>query len=603
MQVIILAAGMGNRLQELTENQTKCMVKVNGETLIERLLNQITNHDLDKIIIVIGYEGQKLKEYIGEKYNNIKIEYVNNEIYNKTNNIYSLYLAKEFLINDETILFESDLIFDDSIIDQIFNAEAGSSYVLVDKYKPWMDGTVVNLEGNKILDFIDKYDFDFKQTSKYFKTVNVYRFTKDFSKNHYLPFLSAYCNSIGLNEYYESVLKVIISLKRSDLKALILNPKQNWYEIDDKIDLFNAETIFGNNIDLYNQRYGGYWRFPELKDFCYLVNPYYPTTKLYEEIKASAEVLIDQYPSGFMVLNRLVANMFHVNHNLIQIGNGAAELIKLLLKNLDVNTIGIFTPTFNEYISSAGNKIKEIDTSKSNYIYDKNVVLNALNDYEALVLINPDNPTGNYLCKEDVLEIIAYAKKRNRVLIYDESFIDFSTNGIDDTIINNEIINDYNKLFVIKSISKSYGIPGLRLGVILSSDFNMLSNIRTKLPVWNINSLAEFYLQIQGKYKNDYLIGCEKISSERDRFFIELNKYSKLEVWPSQANYFFIKLDGMTGRDLSIILLKKYKLLIKDCTGKPGIIGENMVRIAVRDFNDNNALLSALNQVFKRNND
>lgn len=254
MQAIILAAGMGNRLQELTENQTKCMVKVNGETLIERLLNQITNHDLDKIIIVIGYEGQKLKEYIGEKYNDIKIEYVYNEIYNKTNNIYSLYLAKDFLINDETILFESDLIFEDSIIDQIFNAEEGNSYVLVDEYKSWMDGTVVNLEGNKILDFIDKDDFDFNQTHKYFKTVNVYRFTKDFSKNHYLPFLGAYCNSVGLNEYYESVLKVIISLKRSDLKALILNSKQNWYEIDDKIDLFNAETIFGNNIDLYNQR-------------------------------------------------------------------------------------------------------------------------------------------------------------------------------------------------------------------------------------------------------------------------------------------------------------------------------------------------------------
>lgn len=601
MQAVILAAGMGNRLQELTKNQTKCMVEVNEVTLIERLLNQITKHQLSRIVLVIGYEGLKLREFVGEKWKGVDIEYVTNDIYDKTNNIYSLYLAKDYLIDEETILFESDLIFDDSVIDEIFKAKSNHSYVLVDKYQSWMDGTVLKLENNKILDFIDKSEFDFNNTEEYYKTVNVYRFTIDFSTKHYVPFLEAHCNSIGLNEYYESVLKVIISLKKSDLKALVLKPSQKWYEIDDKIDLLNAETIFGDNIELYNQRFGGFWRFPELKDFCYLVNPYYPPKKLYDEIKASAEVLIDQYPSGFMVLNKLVANMFEVNSDLIQIGNGAAELIKILLKNINVETVGIFTPTFNEYIASAGNKMREIDTSNSGYNYTKEDVFKALDKYEALVLINPDNPTGNYLNKEDVLEIIAFAKERSKILIYDESFIDFSSNGYRDSVIHEPILNDYNKLYVIKSVSKSYGIPGLRLGVLLTSDFEMLSFVKSKLSVWNINSLAEFYLQIQGKYKNDYKLASVKISTERDRFYKELQKIKNIKIWPSQANYFLIEVNGITGRELSVILLKKYNVLIKDCTGKPGIIGQNMIRIAVRDVNDNNHLLFALNEIFKNN--
>ena len=145
MQAIILAAGMGKRLGELTQNNTKCMVKVNGVTLIERLLNQLDNvksYHLNKIVIVTGYEGKKLREYIATCKVNTPIVYVENPIYATTNNIYSLWLAKEYLLQDDTLLFESDLIFEDAVVEKLLE-NPYPSLALVSKYESWMDGTVV----------------------------------------------------------------------------------------------------------------------------------------------------------------------------------------------------------------------------------------------------------------------------------------------------------------------------------------------------------------------------------------------------------------------------------------------------------------------------
>ncbi len=118
MQALILAAGMGKRLGELTKNNTKCMLEVNGVRLVDRFIAQLARLNLTRLVIVIGYEGQKLIDYIGHRYDDIvKIEFVNNPIYNKTNNIFSLALAKDKLCEDDTILLESDLIFEDRMVE------------------------------------------------------------------------------------------------------------------------------------------------------------------------------------------------------------------------------------------------------------------------------------------------------------------------------------------------------------------------------------------------------------------------------------------------------------------------------------------------------
>ena len=183
MQAMILAAGMGRRLGEFTQNNTKCMVPVNGETLICRLLNQLKSHPcISKVVIVVGYKGDILKEYIDSLHISLPIEYVENPDYERTNNIYSLYLAKDFLCQDDTLLFESDLIFEDSVLDLLLDDDR-DTLALVDKFQSWMDGTCVELSENyKIKRFVARSKFDFKLIDRYYKTVNIYKFSKDFSR-------------------------------------------------------------------------------------------------------------------------------------------------------------------------------------------------------------------------------------------------------------------------------------------------------------------------------------------------------------------------------------------------------------------------------------
>ena len=163
MQAIILAAGMGRRLKELTKNNTKCMVKVNGTTLIERMLRQIDAHEMSRVVIVVGYEGQKLIDYISTLDIKTPITYIDNPIYDKTNNIYSLSLAKEHLRADDTLLFESDLIFEDSLIDALLD-DPRDTLALVDKYESWMDGTCVKIaDDDSIEAFVPGSKFKFEE--------------------------------------------------------------------------------------------------------------------------------------------------------------------------------------------------------------------------------------------------------------------------------------------------------------------------------------------------------------------------------------------------------------------------------------------------------
>ena len=219
MQAVILAAGMGKRLKELTQNNTKCMVKVNGVTLIDRMLHQIEKKHLSRVVIVVGYEGQKLIDYIETLDIQTPIIYINNPIYDKTNNIYSLALAKDWLCKDDTLLFESDLIFEDSVLDALVS-DPRETLALVDQYESWMDGTCVKIgEDDSIEAFVPGNKFKFDEIKDYYKTVNLYKFSKHFSQTHYVPFLEAYQSALGQNEYSEQVLRVITMLDDPKIKA------------------------------------------------------------------------------------------------------------------------------------------------------------------------------------------------------------------------------------------------------------------------------------------------------------------------------------------------------------------------------------------------
>lgn len=546
--------------------------------------------------------GGRLKEYINTLDIKTPITFIENPIYDKTNNIYSLSLAKDYLIEDDTLLFESDLIFEDSVLDALVT-DTRDTLALVDKYESWMDGTCVKLDCDDNIDaFIPGKSFKYDEIKDYYKTVNIYKFSKQFSKSYYVPFLKAYQSALGENEYYEQVLRVITMLDEPVIKAKRLT-SQRWYEIDDIQDLNIAESIFtpddNERVSLLQKRYGGYWRYPKLLDFCYLVNPYFPTEKMKDEMRASFDTLLINYPSGMGVNSLLAAKNFGVHSENILVGNGAAELIKALMSCFTGKT-GFIRPTFDEY-PNRYDRENSIDfiPQKRDYLYTAEDIINffAKHKVQNLVVVNPDNPTGNYIPKNDIIKLLSWSSENKIKLVIDESFVDFA-DETDASLIEQSLLTDYPQLYVMKSISKSYGVPGLRLGVLASGDIDTIARLKKDVAIWNINSFGEFYMQIEEKYKKDYSAALAKIKAERTRFQDELSKIDGIRVIPSQANFVMVEVESnIDVKELLKTLLVKHNLMIKELSTKTN--GKNYLRLAIRNTAENDVLLSALRQEIK----
>ena len=595
---------MGRRLGEKTKDNTKCMVEVNGVRLIDRLLTQLCNLSLSRVVIVVGYQAENLKAHIGHRYDDrLRIEYVENPVYNRTNNIYSLALAKDKMMDDDTLLIESDLIFSDRLLPMIVD-NPHPNVAMVAKYESWMDGTVVRIDQEmNIVSFISKQAFSFDDVDKYYKTVNIYKFSRDFSRHKYVPFLEAYCQALGNNEYYEQVLRVITLLDGSDLKAQSVG-NEPWYEIDDIQDLDIAETLFAKPdemIERFNYRYGGHWRFPKMLDYCYLVNPYFPSRRMRDELRASFDTLLTEYPSGMKVNAMLAAKNFGISPQHVVVGNGAAELIKSLMEHNGRQPIGVIYPTFEEYphrLNKADIVAYQPDTETLRYTADDLMAFYADKDIRQLLLINPDNPSGNFIPMADVLRLACWCEERKVKLIVDESFVDFSDGFEENSLIHDDLLTAHANLIVVKSISKSYGVPGLRLGILASADEELISWMKRDISIWNINSFAEYYMQIYGKYEKDYVKACHRFIAERRRLHQLLQTIPYLRVLPTQANFFCCQVvSHYTSEELTRRLLSEYGIIIKDCDSKTGLAGRNYIRLSVRNEADNDQLISAFRQL------
>ena len=601
MQAIILAAGMGKRLGEYTKNNTKCMVPVNGVPLIDRVLNQLSSLKLSRVVIVVGYEGQKLIDYIGNEYNGLKIEYIFNSIYDKTNNIYSLALAKDKMQEDDTLLLESDLIFDDRLFSLVVDNPC-PNLALVAKYEAWMDGTMVQIDDERnIVNFVPKEAFRHEQADSYYKTVNIYKLSKEFSANRYVPFLEAYMKAIGNNEYYENVLRILSFLDCKDLKALPITDEK-WYEIDDKQDLDIAEALFADDEQLmqkFYSRYGGFWRFPKMLDFCYLVNPFFPSQRMLNEMKASFLTLLTEYPSGMKVNALLASKCWGVSEKYIVPGNGAAELIKFLMDNLN-GKLGVIRPSFEEYPNRYQGEVVTFIPQNSDFRYTGQDIIDyyANKDIANLLLINPDNPSGNFIPKDDILKVADWCKLNQVRFIVDESFVDFSEDYEICSMLDDTILESYPNMIVVKSISKSYGVPGLRLGIMASADEMLIKEAKKYVSIWNINSFAEFFMQIFTKYSKDYHKACGSFQAERADFLSKLCEIPFIHVMPTQANFVLCEVkEPYSSMEIVKRMLREHNILLSACSAKKGLQGGKYLRIAIRGHQDNARLIEAFKQL------
>lgn len=607
MQALMLAAGMGKRLGKYTKGNTKCMLKIGDKTLIERAIEASLEAGIKKFIIVVGYKGENLKKYLLEECKNPKIkemdiEFIDNDVYDKTNNIYSLYLAKDKLVEDDTILLESDLIYDYDLIKRLVDNKE-PNLVSVAKYKQWMDGTVIKIDDNdNITEFIEKKNFEFDEIDEYYKTVNVYKFSKEFSSKEFIPFLEAYIKAYGENEYYELVLKIIAHLSRSKLKALDVS-NINWYEIDDAQDLDIANSIFSSGkekLERFQKRYGGYWRFDNILDYCYLVNPYYPPKKMLDKINNFSKELITQYPSGQYTECINAGRLLDVDEKYLAVGNGAAELINALGR-ISKGKMYVSKSAFNEYKRCFNNcELNIYDESLNDYRFNVEEIKRNIPLNDIMCIVNPDNPTGSFIKYNDIINIIDECKKHNKQIIFDESFIDFANINDRYTLINNDILEKYDNLIVVKSISKSYGIPGIRLGVLATSNEELMKDIKRYISIWNINSFGEYYLQIANLYKNDYELACDKIAIERERFISDLRQINGIKTYDSEANFVLCDLGEYDSTGVAIDLLEN-NIFIKDLKTKEAFKDMNYIRLAVRKEEENKILVKKLEKTLKEN--
>ncbi|MBQ3967092.1 MAG: aminotransferase class I/II-fold pyridoxal phosphate-dependent enzyme [Lachnospiraceae bacterium] len=607
MQAVITAAGMGRNLRELTSDKTKCMVKIGDRTIIERTLRILDEKGLSRIVMITGYQAEGLENFVKSLGIKTKMEFVRNERYETTNNVYSLSLAGELLLQDDSIILESDSVFESAVIDRLLDDEY-PNLALVAKPEIWMNSAAVLLdEDDNIIRFVSPKHFRYGDGLDYYKTANMYKFGKEFLKTEYVPFLLAYANAFGRSSGYESLLRVIAFQEKPLIKARKL-VSEKWYEINDIQDVDIAETIFAGGIDKYKKyirRFGGYWRYPGMHDFCYLVNPYFPNARFMDEMRSRFETLIREYPSGMNVNSLLAGKFFGVRPENIVVGNGTSELIKSLVEQVPSmqGKLGMIYPTFEEYPHRKKNEEEEVvpfPGMGEDFKYDADSLMRFYQDKDiaALVLINPDNPSGHFISRADLIRMADWAEMKGCRLVVDESFVDFADVPEKTTLLDQFVLDFHPNLIVIKSIAKSFGVPGLRLGVLASGDKDLIAFMKKDVAIWNINSFGEYFMQIIEKYKGDYEAAMQRFMGVRSRFMVGLYAVQGLKVYPTQANYVLARIEtGMTSGELADILLNRYNILIKDLSTKTGFEGGNYIRLSVKTDEENNYLLKALNEV------
>jgi threonine-phosphate decarboxylase len=342
--------------------------------------------------------------------------------------------------------------------------------------------------------------------------------------------------------------------------------------------------------------YGGFWNF-DVKDFSYLVNPYFPPGAFIESLRSRLDELVRSYPSTNWYISSLVSEALGLTHEEVVIGNGASELISIITSRY-VNNLAVSVPTFDEYLNRAVIQGKQISPyqTRHDFTLDVGGFLQHVRDSNAnsALIINPNNPTGILLSQDSIWHILESLRHLDLVIV-DESFIDFA--GSDPVPSAMQGIRNFPNLIILKSLSKSYGIPGLRLGYAVSSNRNVVATLRDNIPIWSINSLAQFFLEEMVNYQQQFADSCKQVREATRMLYDELQSIPYIYPYPSQGNFVLCKtLDGFTATQLTTSLYQEFRMLINDCSHKRGL-SDCFVRIASRTKEDNVQLVQALRQL------
>jgi choline kinase len=308
MKAIILTAGFGNRMRPLTGTTHKTLLKIQDRTVIQWIVDALLENSVTDIVIVTGYHANALQSHLAQAYPALQITYIHNERYAQTNNIYSMALALEHVaIDSDVVLIECDLIFDPAVIRRLL-ASPHPNIAMVDRYRSGMDGTVVTVSGGVITEVSPPHrqGSGFVFSDKY-KTLNIYRFSKDFCAGPFRKLMTYYASVINDNVFYELVLGIIIYLQHATIHAEVLDGEK-WTELDDPNDVSLARFQFDPSIrqSTLAESFGGHWNY-DILDFCFIRNMHFPTGSILSELRSNLSALIQNYGSSQAILNQKMA--------------------------------------------------------------------------------------------------------------------------------------------------------------------------------------------------------------------------------------------------------------------------------------------------------
>jgi threonine-phosphate decarboxylase len=342
----------------------------------------------------------------------------------------------------------------------------------------------------------------------------------------------------------------------------------------------------------------GYDKAKDIVDFCFIANPYYPTPEMLEDLQRNLPNLIKSYPSSnpLMSQNHL-ATVLGVDPERLIIGNGATELISLIDMTL-IDRIAVPIPTFGEYIE----KMKDLRNAELYPLDPDDRYQLRLDDYltwvhkrklESLLVINPGNPTGQFIPLDEMVEFLHRARDLQLVIV-DESFIDFSGDTIPSLL---PLADQFTNLLIVRSMSKHCGVPGLRLGYCYSANLYILNRLRRFVPTWNLNTLAQYFLSLLPDNDAAYHVGRKRLIDDVRYLQENLRTVPRLEVYPTGANFVLFKIqNGMNATELQNRLLDEHGMYVRDCSNKLGMDAFH-IRVASQGREKDMRLVEALRTV------
>ncbi len=598
-KAVILAAGSGQRLRPLTDNQPKCLVLVGGESILFRTLSTLVQYGIREVVIVIGHEGQKIIDATHDTFPELQVTFVWAKRYETTNNICSLWEARDHC-DEDILLIESDVVFEGEVLRRMLEVDGNA--MAIAPHRSWLSGTVVRTSEDRNVTSMflgSDQDAAFRYDDT-FKTANIYRLEKRFLAERYIPALCDEVAQGNVDSYYESILRDLMASGEADFTGVDIGDRL-WYEVDDEKDLKAAEKLFAppqQRLDNVLKLHGSYWRYG-FTDHSYLYNLYFPPEEMLRLFQQDLRDIITNYPVGQDELCALVSAWTGAPAEQITVANGASELIKILGRELD-GPLTIPVPSFNEYENVIQPQLlNRFYLDQSSFDLDVEAFADSAirSRSKMAIVVTPNNPTSLSVPKKDLLYLAEKLRKNDCLLIVDESFVEFSCTGVEQSVQPH--LAEHENLVLMKSMSKVFGIAGLRIGYALSSDFSVTEQFRREVPIWNINGLAEAFLRSIGEFKQEFFDSCERVKADRDDLYDMLLATPGIQPYRPDANFIFAKINhaALTGPDLVKRLFVEQNILVKDCAGKSMKDADRFVRIASRTPAENQRLVEAFRRL------